>query len=249
MRWKKEKLMLNSRQKKRQLFLSLCIICLCLPLLYLQIQRSGKYFSWEKAVAEALEARGYGMPEEFLLEKDGTVEVGYGGFFHYTKEQPEKWVVFKRTKSPTDAWLFTVQAIQCGSLWGAHYVGVDYYNTELKAYYNENMGMMLGACQNPDITEVTLRWGHWEEGETDGAELYVMGEAILPVDEKGFFYQEVDESKAIVDIIPYEDGSWEERQQLIQTVYLEGRDKDGNVLYRDGMDEVERRFVNNEEVK
>ena len=119
MRRKKEKPVLNNRQKKRQLFLSLCVICLCLPLLYLNMQRSGKYFGWEKAVEEALEARGYGVPEEFLLEKDGVVEVGYGGFFHYTKEQPEKWVVFKLTKSHTDAWLFTVQAIQYGFLWGA----------------------------------------------------------------------------------------------------------------------------------
>lgn len=247
MRGKKEKPMLSSRQKKRQIFLSLCIIGLCLPLLYLSFQRSGKYLSWEKAVTEALEARGYGAPEGFLLEKDGTVEVGYGGFFSYSKEQPDKWVVCKLTKSPTDAWLFTVHAIQDGPWWGANTIGGDYYNTELKAYYNENMEMMLGVCQNPDITEVTLRWGHWEVDETETAEIYVMDEAILPVDEKGFFYQEVDPSKAKVDIKTYPDGGWEERMRLIQTIYLEGRDKDGNILYRDGMDEAGRRFINNAE--
>lgn len=248
MRWKKDNLILNSRQKKKQLSLSLCVICISLFLLLWGIEHSGKYLSWEKAVTEALEVRGYGAPEEFLLEKDGVAEVHVGGFFHYTKEQPEKWVVTKVTKSLKEAYLVSVQVIRDSLLWQPVRVSSEFYNMELQAWYNENMEMMLGSCQNPDITEVTLSWGHWVEGD-NGWEVYVIGEEICPVDEMGFFYQEVDPSKAMVDIITYDDGGWEERMKLIQTVYLEGRDKDGTILYRDGMDIEGRRFVNNKEIK
>ena len=248
MRWKKEKPMLNNKQKKTQIFLSLCAICLCLPILFWGLHRNGKYLSWERAVAEVMEGQGYGVPEKFLLEKDGIAEVHVGGFFNYIQDQPEKWVVAKRVEGAAEARLFYVQLIKDGFFWHAVRIGQDYYNTELKAYYNENMEMMLGSCQNPNITEVTLCWGHWLEGEEEW-KTYVMGETILPVDENGFFYQEVDPSDAMVDIIHYEDGGWEERTKLIQTVYLEGRDKEGSILFRDGIDVEGRRFVNNEEWK
>ena len=57
-----------------------------------------------------------------------------------------------------------------------------------------------------------------------------------PVDENGFFYEKVD----ISDRMQYEDGSIE---TLVQTTYLEGRDKEGNVLYRDGIDDEGNRWI------
>ncbi len=58
---------------------------------------------------------------------------------------------------------------------------------------------------------------------------YDMGKVTYPIGEDGFFYQEVDTSKRL----KYEDGG----VKSIQCTYLEGRDKDGNVLYRDGIDD------------
>ena len=36
--------------------------------------------------------------------------------------------------------------------------------------------------------------------------------------------------------------------EYIQTTYIEGRDKDGNILFRHGVDDEGRRFVNGVEV-
>lgn len=82
--------------------------------------------------------------------------------------------------------------------------------------------------------------GHWIDGPK-GWETYVMDEGNYTMDESGFFYQEVDVEKALPDKYG---GS-----QSIQTVYIEGRDEDGNILYRHGMDADGKRFSFNEEVK
>lgn len=80
----------SDRQKKKGLFLYILVILLSLLLIYTGIARSGKYFSWEKAVQEELEVHGYGMPEAFLQERDGVVENDVSGFFLRHRELPGK---------------------------------------------------------------------------------------------------------------------------------------------------------------
>ena len=118
---------------------------------------------------------------------------------------------------------------------------MEYYPWEISAHHDRNMGVLLGACQNPDVTEVTMKWGHWLETEAKSWMIHEMGEGTYPIGEDGFFYQEIEEEGALRD--------QENRIHLIQTTYIEGRDKDGNILYRKGIDDEGRRFIDNVEVE
>lgn len=127
-----------------------------------------------------------------------------------------------------------------GIFWRRDSIWTEFYNTQLQAWYQQGMETIVGCCQNPNIKEVNMKWGHWIDGPK-GWETYVMDEGNYTMDESGFFYQEVDVEKALPDKYG---GS-----QSIQTVYIEGRDEDGNILYRHGMDADGKRFSFNEEVK
>lgn len=237
----KSKPMLNSRQKKKRLFLSLCVSVLSLMVINWGFEHTGKYLSWKKAVMETLRMSGYGEPGEFLLQRDGTTEVYGVGFFNRMEERPEKYVVTKVEKSTAETYLVSVQVIRNGFLWEPVRFNSEFYNMELQAWYQSDMELMLGLCENPNVTEVTMKWGHWMEDAKGNWVTYDMGKATYPIGEDGFFYQEVDESRASVD----DKG----RKMLIQTTYLEGRDKNGKILYRQGIDDEGRSFVNNEEVQ
>lgn len=105
----------SDRQKKKRLFWYSLVILFSLLLIYTGMTRSGKYFSWEKAVQEELEAHGYGEPEVFLQERDGVVENDVSGFFLRHRELPGKWVLVKMSEGEQ----IEVQLVREGFLWQA----------------------------------------------------------------------------------------------------------------------------------
>lgn len=86
-----------------------------------------------------------------------------------------------------------------------------------------------------------MKWGNWMETEGESWMTYEMGEGVYSIGADGFFFQEVREK----DNLSYKNGGI----CSIQTTYIEGRDKNGKILYRQGIDDAGRKFVNNEEVQ
>lgn len=230
--------------KRRKQEILVCIL-LILFMVLLAIKMDGLYLDSEKAFRKVEELNGIGPSEKILLQKkseDGQKlyfvgllkleeDTEFQNLVGYEGEQGAYYSIVVLEK----VWnLFWAESRTEGAY-------IEYFNQEISAWYKKNMGVFLGACQNPEVTEVRMKWGHWMEDAEENWVTYDMGKATYPIGEDGFFYQEVDESRALLD----EKG----REMLIQTTYLEGRDKNGKILYRQGIDDEGRRFVNNEEVQ
>lgn len=229
--------------KRRKVEIIFCVLAI-LFMVFLTMKANGLYIDPEKAAFDAQRLEGYDPFEKILLQKDSELGdrrryyVGLG-------KQPEKRefvsmideqeaMIGKEVKRlpvyyDKEGYLIIVELAK-GLLWRAEDVRTEYFHiVPIDAYYQEDMKMMLGLCLHPEVTEVTMKWGHWMEDAKGNWVTYDMGKVTYPIGEDGFFYQEVDTSKRL----KYEDGGI----KSIQCTYLEGRDKDGNVLYRDGIDD------------
>lgn len=244
---------INAKQRKVEILF--CVLAI-LFMVFLTMKANGLYIDPEKAAFDAQRLEGYDPFEKILLQKDSEMGdrrryyVGLG-------KQPEKrefvsmideqeTMIGKEVKRlpvyyDKEGYLIIVELAK-GLLWRAEDVRTEYFHiVPIHAYYQEDMQMILGLCLYPEVTEVTMKWGHWMEKEDGTWMTHDIGENTYTIGEDGFFYQEVDESRASVD----EKG----RKMLIQTTYLEGRDKNGKILYRQGIDDEGRSFVNNKEVQ
>lgn len=235
------KKMINAKRRKVEILF--CVLAI-LFMVFLTMKANGLYIDPEKAAFDAQRLEGYDPFEKILFQKDSELGdrrryyVGLG-------KQPEKrefvsmideqeTMIGKEVKRlpvyyDKEGYLIIVELAK-GLLWRVEDVRTEYFHiVPIHAYYQEDMQMMLGLCLHPEVTEVTMKWGHWMEDAEGNWFTYDMGKATYPIGEDGFFYQEVDTSKRL----KYEDGS----VKSIQCTYLEGRDKNGNVLYRDGIDD------------
>lgn len=113
---------------------------------------------------------------------------------------------------------------------------IEYLNQEIDVRYKKNMSAFLVSCRNPDVKEVHLRWGELLENGTYDWTAIHGGSALFVIENDGYFVHKIDE-----DIT--------EQYDDIQAIYIEGRDKDGSILYRHGIDDEGRRFTFNKEVK
>lgn len=236
--------------KRRRLEIIFCVLVI-LFMVFLTMKANQLYIDPEKAAFEAQRLDGYDPFEKILLQKDS--ELGdrrryYVGLGNQEEDAPFTAMIDeyegrigKEVKSfpvyyDKEGYLIIVELTK-GLLWRAEEVRTEYFRfVPINAYYQEDMQMLLGLCLHPEITEVTMKWGHWMEDENGKWVTYDMGKGTYPIGEDGFFYQEVDTSKRL----QYEDGSIE---SLIQTTYIEGRDKDGNILYRNGIDDEGNRWI------
>ena len=235
--------------KRRKVEIIFCVLAI-LFMVFLTMKANGLYIDPEKAAFDAQRLEGYDPFEKILLQKDSELGdrrryyVGLG-------KQPEKRefvsmideqeaMIGKEAKRlpvyyDKEGYLIIVELAK-GLLWRAEDVRTEYFHiVPIHAYYQEDMQMMLGLCLHPEVTEVTMKWGYWMEDENGKWVTYDMGKGIYPIGKDGFFYQEVDIRKQLKD----EDGS----SYLVQTTYLEGRDKDGNILYRNGIDDEGNRYI------
>ena len=241
------KRVLNNKKRIREIIL--CIFLLVL-MAVLTLKANKLYIDPEKAFNEAVELEGWGK-YELLLKANEPVDNKcryYVGLLNLPKETEfftkideykelrEKQITWSPAAFKEEGYL-VIGELNKGLLWKVRDIRIEYYGVvPINAYYQQDMQMLLGLCLDPDITEVTMHWGHWIQQEDGNWTTYNMGKGIYPVDEKGFFYEEVD----ISNRMQYEDGSIE---TLVQTTYLEGRDKEGNVLYRDGIDDEGNRWI------
>lgn len=233
--------------KCRKMEVIFCVLLIFFMVL-LTMKANRLYIEPEKAVYEAQRLEGYEPFEKVLLQKDE--ERGnrryYVGLLEQSEETPfislidenEALIGREVTKLPVcydkEGYLVIVELAK-GALWRAEDVQLEFYGiVPINAYYRQNMGTILGLCLHPEVTEVTMKWGHWME-EDGKWKTYDIGKGIYSIGDDGFFYQDVDASKALRD----EEG-W---PMLIQKTYIEGRDKDGNVLYRDGIDDEGNRWI------
>lgn len=234
---------ISGSRRKKEILVSVILIFL---MLFLAMEMDELYLDPEQAFWEIEKLNGIGPSEKILLQIE---DAERGQMFFVGKLPPREETIFSREKSSeTEEYELYYSRVTLEKVWGIFWMEdktngayTDYYHQEISAHYDGNMDLLIGACQNPDVAEVTMRWGHWLETEEKSRMIYEMGEGTYSIGEDGFFYQKVDAKDALRDK--------ENRMHLIQTTYIEGRDKDGKILYRHGMDDAGRRFVNNEEMK
>lgn len=234
--------------KRRRLEIILCALMLFF-MVFLTTKANQLYINPEKAAFAAQRLEGYDPFEKILLQKDAVGDrrryyVGvenqqddaqFTAMIDVYEERIGKEITWNPVAYDKEGCLIIVE-LEKGLLWHAEEVRTEYFHiVPINAYYQEDMQMLLGLCLHPEVTEVTMKCGHWMEDENGKWVTYDMGRGTYPIGEDGFFYQEVDTSKRL----KYEGGS----VRSIQTTYLEGRDKDGNVLYRDGIDDEGNRWI------
>lgn len=230
--------------KRRKQEILVCIL-LILFMVLLAIKMDGLYIDSEKAFREVEELNGIGPSEKILLQKES--EDGQKLYF-VGLLKPEEDTEFQNLVGYEGEQGAYYSIVVLEKVWNLFWAEsrtegayIEYFNQEIGAWYKKNMGVFLGACQNPQVTEVRMKWGNWMETEGESWMTYEMGEGVYSIGADGFFFQEVIEK----DNLSYKNGGI----CSIQTTYIEGRDKNGKILYRQGIDDAGRKFVNNEEVQ
>lgn len=230
--------------KRRKQEILVCIF-LILFMVLLAIKMDGLYIDSEKAFREVEELNGIGPSEKILLQKKS--EDGQKLYF-VGLLKPEENTKFQNLVGYEGEQGAYYSIVVLEKVWNLFWAEsrtegayIEYFNQEIGAWYKKNMGVFLGACQNPQVTEVRMKWGNWMETEGESWMTYEMGEGVYSIGADGFFFQEVREK----DNLSYKNGGI----CSIQTTYIEGRDKNGKILYRQGIDDTGRKFVNNEEVQ
>lgn len=220
---------MNARRRKGEILL--CILLLAwMGLVTMKAQRL--YLDPEKAFWESERLAGIGPSEKILLQKEDEEKDMLYMIGRLEQEKTTEFMTLSgKEADQTAGWLSVVYLEKVGGIfWREKWTSTEYFYTELQAWYNDNMEMMLGFCRNPDIKEVTMVYGHtWEQDGTWAP--HVLGEGIYEMDADGFFYQEIDTSKALHE---HEEDKFGLR--AVNVLYMEGRDKDGTILYRHGID-------------
>lgn len=216
---------MNAKKRKRQAIFSLLVIFL---LGAVTVDFLGWHVDPEKAFYKMEDQYGIGPSEKILFQQ-------------YFPERKELILVGRLKRSGSNGYLQIGRLEKTlGFLWKEGGVYPQYFHMDVFADYYNEYKLMLGSVQDPEIKEVYMRYGHWREGKNRTWEIHDIGKGMYQIDADGFFYQDIDVSKALRD----DRGNTE----YIQTTYIEGRDKDGNILFRHGVDDEGRRFVNGVEV-
>lgn len=216
---------MSAVKRKKQTVLYLIVVFL---LGLIMANYAGFHIDKEKAFYEMEEEYGIGPSEKILFQQ-------------YYPERKEQIMVGRLKRSGSDGYLnIGLLYKSFGFLWQERGVHPQYFHMDVYTDYYNDYELLLGSVQNPKIKEVYLRYGHWMEGKNRTWDIYDIGTGTYLIDEDGFFYQNVDASKALTD----NNGNTE----YIQAIYIEGRDENGNILFRHGVDDEGREFVNSVEV-